>query len=292
MLPAEISDSLFSLFKKILHFDLQIISDSVLSGGSINQVLRLKTNRGYFCLKYNRNGSFPEMFKKEAMGLDILRNAGEIRVPLVIGTDDSGQYSYLLLEFITSAPVGAGFMAGFGHSLARLHRHTGEYFGLSHDNYMGSLQQSNRPNNNFPDFFIRERLAKQLDLAMKNDYLSKEELQKFDQLHEKLPGIIPAEKPSLIHGDLWNGNFIVSEEGRACLIDPAVYYGHREVDIAMSTLFGGFGPEFYSAYQESFPMEKGWKERLDIYNLYPLLVHLNLFGSGYLGEIRRIIRKF
>lgn len=292
MLPAEISDSLFNLFKTVLNLDLQIFSDSQLSGGSINQVLRLKTNQSSFCLKFNRAGSFPEMFKKEALGLDILRIAGEIRVPAVIGTNDQGQYSYILLEFINSAPGIAGFMADFGHSLALLHKHTGEYFGLGYDNYMGSLRQSNRWNNNFPDFFIGERLQKQLVLARNKDYFSKDDLLKFDLLYKRLPVIIPAEKPSLIHGDLWNGNFITSEEGRVCLIDPAVYYGHREADIAMSTLFEGFGPEFYSAYQETFPMEKGWKERLDIYNLYPLLVHLNLFGSGYLGEIRRIINMF
>lgn len=292
MLPVEISDSLINLFNTVLRLDLKITSESVLAGGSINQVLRLKTNQGYFCLKYNKAGSYPEMFKKEAMGLDILKSAGEIRIPTVIGTDNAGPFSYILLEFIHSGPGMSDFMTDFGHSLARLHKHTAEHFGLSHDNYMGSLPQSNRLHNSFPDFFMLERLEKQLALSRKKGYFSKEDHLKFDRLYKELSGIIPAEKPSLIHGDLWNGNFIVSEEGRVYLIDPAVYYGHREVDIAMSKLFGGFSPEFYSAYQELFPMEKGWEERMDIYNLYPLLVHLNLFGSGYLGEIRRIISRF
>jgi len=103
---------------------------------------------------------------------------------------------------------------------------------------------------------------------------------------------LPEEPPCLVHGDLWSGNFIVSDKGRACLIDPAVYYGNREVDLAMSTLFGGFSPEFYSSYNEEFPLISGWKDRIDLYNLYPLLIHLNLFGSSYLGQVLSILRRF
>lgn len=292
MLPAEISHSLTRFFSSAVHPDIRLLSDTPLSGGSINHVLRLKTNHGIFCLKYNSSGTFPGMFKKEAAGLEILRNAGDMRVPSVLHTDDAGSWSYLLLEFIESSQKISGFFFDFGHSLAAMHRHTAPSFGLDHDNYMGSLSQSNKAHDSFADFFINERLEIQLGLAKKQGYFTKEDQVKFDMLYKALPRIIPEEPPALVHGDLWSGNFMVSEKGKACLIDPAVYYGHREVDLAMSMLFGGFGPEFYSSYNEAWPLEEGWRERMDLYNLYPLLVHLNLFGSVYLGEIRSIIRKF
>ena len=183
-------------------------------------------------------------------------------------------------------------MTDFGHSLAALHRHSSGFYGLDHGNYMGSLTQTNTKHPDWSSFFIEERLERQLIRAKNSGYFSTEDVVRFQRLFSQFKTLCPAEKPSLVHGDLWGGNYLVSGQGRACLIDPAVYYGHREVDIAMSTLFGGFDPEFYSSYNEVFPMEKGWRERLDIYNLYPLLVHLNLFGSGYLGSIERIIRKF
>ena len=157
---------------------------------------------------------------------------------------------------------------------------------------MGSLPQANTFHSDWSSFFIEERLEPQLVAARDSGYFSSHDDERFQRLFKSFPSICPAEKPSLVHGDLWSGNYIVSDEGRACLIDPAVYYGHREVDIAMTTLFGGFDPEFYSSYDEAFPMEKGWEDRLEIYNLYPLLVHLNLFGAGYLGSIERIIRRF
>ena len=137
-----------------------------------------------------------------------------------------------------------------------------------------------------------ERLDKQVRLALRNGLLDASAEKLFEKLYVTLDEILPEEPPHLVHGDLWSGNFIVSEEGKACLIDPAVYYGNREVDLAMSTLFGGFSPEFYSSYNEEFPLLEGWKERLDIYNLYPLLIHLNLFGSSYLGSILSVLRRF
>jgi protein-ribulosamine 3-kinase len=292
MLPPEISLAVTRFLKDNLYPDLQLRSDSVLSGGSINHVIRLDTNHGKFCLKYNSSTIYPGMFQKEAAGLEILRTAGEIRVPGVIFEGDAGPYSYLLLEYVDPVSKIEGFMADFGHCLAGLHRHTAPKFGLEHDNFMGSLAQSNTVHDDFPGFFIKERLGVQLELAMQKGYFSDEDLLKFERLYKALPGIIPEEIPALVHGDLWNGNFIVSEKGRACLIDPAVYYGHREADLAMSMLFGGFSREFYESYNESFPLEKGWRARLEIYNLYPLLVHLNLFGSGYLREILDITRKF
>jgi fructosamine-3-kinase len=292
MIPAEISASLTDYFSASPGIDFSLLSARSLSGGCINNVSRLDTSAGVFCLKYNVADSFPGMFEAEAKGLTLLSESGEIRVPRVICTGTSGKYSYILLEFIDSGRRKPGFMEDFGKRLARLHKHTDRYFGLDHDNYMGSLRQSNRLYRGWISFFREERIEPQLKIAKEGGYFSKNELAAFPRLYTKLIDIIPAYPPSLIHGDLWSGNYMVDETGDPCLIDPAVNYGHREAEIAMTTLFGGFDASFYDAYQQEFPMEPGWRERLDIYNLYPLLIHLNLFGSGYLGGILDVLRRY
>ena len=292
MIPQEITNSLVTFFAEQLSCKFQLISDNPLSGGCINNVCHLKTNLGDFCLKYNLASAFPGMFEREATGLTLLKEANEIRVPGVIHTGSGKQYSYLLLEFVSSVSPVSTLMDDFGRSLARLHRHTAELFGGDQDNYMGSLPQSNRKHSDWISFFTEERLEKQVRLAQSSGFLNHETIDCFRRLYKRLDTIFPVENPSLLHGDLWGGNWLVAENGKACLIDPAVYYGHREVDIAMTTLFGGFSSDFYTAYQEEFPLENGWRARLEICNLYPLLIHLNLFGSGYLGKIESIVRKF
>jgi protein-ribulosamine 3-kinase len=290
MIPREISDSISVFFNDRSSDSFRILSSDPLSGGCINNVCRLKTSQGDFCLKYNIRSEFPEMFESEAAGLSMLKDAGELRVPVVVQTGFGGRYSYILLELIDSGRRITGFMEDFGESLARLHRHTADYFGNEHDNYMGALPQSNRKHSGWVSFFVEERLKKQVTLA--GAYLSASIRSSFHRMYRRLEEIFPVEKPSLLHGDLWGGNYMVDEKGKACLIDPAVYYGHREIDIAMTRLFGGFDGSFYEAYNAEFPLEKGWQERMDICNLYPLLIHLNLFGSGYLGQIESIVGKF
>ncbi|MCK9421107.1 MAG: fructosamine kinase family protein [Bacteroidales bacterium] len=282
MLPTEI--------EKALSF--QIYAVRPLSGGSINRVYFLSTDQGSFCLKFNLAKAFPGMFETEAKGLSLLEHTGKIRVPAVVGAVTLTQYSYLLLEYIEASRRIPDFMADFGRSLAMLHKNSNSRFGLDHANYIGSLPQQNKWHDDWNSFFVEERLEYQIMLARNSGVLSENTRKQFDLLFPRLKDLFPKENPALIHGDLWSGNFITSETGRPCLIDPAVYYGHREIDLAMSTLFGGFSSDFYTSYDEVFPLEKGWRARLDLYNLYPLLVHLNLFGSGYLGSILSILKKF
>ncbi len=291
MIPEGVKTSISSYFSGDSGKEFVLNASSSLSGGCINNVSRLDTSHGIFCLKYNAADSFPGMCEAEALGLKMLSKAGEIRIPGVICTGAGGTYSYILLEYIGSARRKSLFMDDFGRRLARLHKHTHASFGLDHDNYMGSLAQSNRSHEDWISFFIEERIEPQLMLASRQGYFSSTELSAFQKLGKRLETIIPKYPPSLIHGDLWGGNYMVDENGNPCLIDPAVNYGHREAEIAMTTLFGGFDAAFYSAYQEEFPMEAGWRNRLAIYNLYPLLIHLNLFGSGYLGGILDVLRK-
>lgn len=284
MIPYEISSFLGT------HFQIRV--SRALSGGDINRVYRLDTSGGIFCLKFNLAEKFPGMFKKEAMGLSLLREADEIRIPSVIEVISLERYSALLLEFVDAGTPIKDYMFRFGVSLARLHDHTDSSYGLDHDNYMGSLPQSNRKHASWIDFFKEERLEKQLRLAMDSGRLSRNIGELFSRFFSRLDQLLVTDKPALLHGDLWGGNVMVSETGEACLIDPAVYYGHREVDLAMTTLFGGFSSDFYHGYESHHKLISGWRERLDLYNLYPLLVHVNLFGGGYAGTVRGILQKF
>jgi protein-ribulosamine 3-kinase len=271
---------------------IETISASAVGGGSINETFRLSTSIGNYFLKYNSADRFPGMFACEARGLEILRNRGPLTVPSVIGSDKIDNYSFLLLELITPSLKVLNFWEDFAQGLASLHKNTNKYYGLEHDNYMGSLSQSNRQHKDWVSFFIEERLEKQVKPGRDNGEIPSSIVHHFEKLYRVLPEIIPDEPPALLHGDLWSGNFMTGADGKACLIDPAVYYGHRESDIAMTQLFGGFSNEFYTAYNRAFPLAKGWEKRVDILNLYPLLIHVNLFGGGYLGQVRRIVERF
>jgi fructosamine-3-kinase len=261
-------------------------------GGSINNTLQLKTDSGNYFIKWNDAKRFPEMFAKEARGLGALAEANEIQTPEIVLYYDAGVYSYLILNFIEAGKQKDTFWQDFGRYLAKLHRHTDKNFGLDHDNYIGSLHQGNKKHIEWISFFIVERLEAQIRLAKNSHIIDSSLIKYFDKLFRVLPEIFPTENPSLLHGDLWSGNYLNSGNGSACIIDPAVYYGFREMDIAMSKLFGGFDSEFYSAYNEEFAMEKGWEQRVDICNLYPLLVHVNLFGGGYIETVKNIVKRY
>jgi len=292
MIPDQVLQALEEFFSTTLFSGFQLLSSIPLGGGSINEVYRLKSVQGDFCLKFNRSDSFPKMFQAEALGLKLLSGPGVIRVPEVICCQSLSDYSFLMLEYITSSKPISCFFEDFGHKLARLHKNRSELYGLDYNNYMGSLRQNNCFHSSWVDFFINERLDKQVQLASRKGLLSGPLEKQFERLYAQLDELLPEEPPCLVHGDLWSGNFMVSENGEICLIDPAVYYGNREVDLAMSTLFGGFSPDFYTSYEEEYPLIPGWKDRLELYNLYPLLIHLNLFGSGYLGSILKVLQRF
>jgi len=245
--------------------------------------------------------ALPGMFEAEAEGLRTLAAARAIRVPrvLAVGADA------LVLELIEPAPRGAAFAEDFGRRFAALHRRGGKACGFPRDNFIGATPQPNRPldarwedaapddGSGWPDFFLERRLRFQARLAgQRGDGGELERLldRAEARIRELLAGAI--EPPGLLHGDLWGGNYIVDERGEACLIDPAVYYGHREADLAMTRLFGGFDGAFYAAYEEAAPPAAGHQERLPIYQLYHVLNHFNLFGGGYHEQGSRILRRY
>jgi fructosamine-3-kinase len=261
-------------------------------GGCINNGVLLETNLGSFFLKFN--DKIPDdMFKKESLGLTLLNDTGIIRTPKPLGSGKIDDKNYLILEYIAGCQQKKDFWEDFGTRIARLHKEcTSGYFGLEYDNYIGKLPQVNTPKPNWIDFFIWNRLETQIELALKNNLVNTSYAEKFRMLYKKLPALLPDYPPSLLHGDLWGGNFMTGNDGTAVLIDPAVYYGNREIELAFTRMFGGFDEEFYSAYQAVWPLEKGFDERVDIYNLYPALVHLNLFGTAYLGQITHVINRY
>jgi len=261
-------------------------------GGCINQGGKLKTTIGSFFLKWNDDKKFPGMFEAESKGLQLLHRQNAIRIPKVIGHGKNNGHQFLLLEFIEQKSKLKNFWEQCGQSLASLHRCSSDLFGLDHANYIGSLLQYNHTNSNWINFFIEQRLEVQVTFAINNGVAPSAWAKKFQALYVKLPSLIASEKPALVHGDLWSGNLITDDKGEPCLIDPAVYFGNREADLAMTRLFGGFGEEFYSAYDESFPLPQGSEKRVDLYNLYPLLVHVNLFGGSYMHSVERILRAF
>lgn len=261
-------------------------------GGCINHGGHLQSPQGDFFLKWNYARRYPGMFDSEAKGLTLLLGASAVRIPRVVGTGVRGDYQFILMEFMSPARKVHDYWQMLGRQLAALHRISWNQYGLDHDNYIGSLPQENTPGHDWVNFFIERRLHPQLKSGIDTGRIDRNVAMQFDALYRRLPDVLVREAPSLLHGDLWNGNVIVDDVGHPCLIDPAVYFGHREVDLAMTELFGGFGQGFYEAYEETFPTQPDLQERLDIYKLYPLLVHVNLFGGGYLGEVRAILRRF
>jgi fructosamine-3-kinase len=265
---------------------------SFAGGGCINQGGKLKTTEGIFFLKWNDAKTLPAMFEAESKGLTLLHQQDVVRIPNVIGHVESSPYQFLLLEFIEQKSRSRNYWEQLGQKLALLHKSSGKFFGLDHDNYIGSLPQKNHLHSDWISFFIEQRLEVQVRRAIDGGIAPDSWAKKFDALYTRLSAVIIPETPSLLHGDLWNGNLITDEKGEPCLIDPAVYYGNREVDLAMTRLFGGFSSEFYSAYNEAFPLADGYEARVDLYNLYPLLVHVNLFGGSYVHSVESILRAF
>jgi len=292
MLSGKIIGLIQKLLSEKLSRKVEITKQNSVSGGDINIAYKVETSAGDYFVKINHASSFPAMFEKEAKGLKLLADSGEINVPDVIGTGKSNEEAFLVLKHIDSSTMKAGFWKTLGRSLARMHQHSHELFGLDHDNYIGSLPQSNTYHHSWVSFFIEERLEKQLKIARDDGKVNAGLIKSFESLYKRLPDIFPEEPPALLHGDLWSGNYMIDQEGNPCLIDPAVYYGHREMDLGMSLLFGGFDREFCNAYHDEFPLEKSWRERTDICNLYPLMVHVNLFGGSYVQSVSRIINKF
>lgn len=273
-----------------------IVEVRPVSGGDINEARLIVTQDGLqFFVKLNDSANGSRMLETEALGLGLLQQAmaiGGMLVPEVLASGSAGTTAFLLLEYLPAATPSHGFWEKFGADLAKLHQHSADSFGLDHDNFIGRLAQSNDYGSNWPDFYASQRLLPQARLAYQQEFFDLKDMQQLERLCRQLPELYPSEPPALIHGDLWNGNFLVHSQARAILIDPAVSYSHREMDLAMTRLFGGFPAAFYAAYQQTYPLAGDWESRLPLGQLYYLLVHLNMFGPGYLPAVKRIMKGF
>lgn len=259
------------------------------SGGNINEAAKVATSAGVFFLKWNENAP-DDAFELEVKGLELLQQKG-IQTPQIIAYGKQQGKNFLLLEYHQGLDK-PNFWGELGQNLAQMHQEKQDFFGLDYDNYIGSLNQTNTPEKDGIKFFADKRLQVQASLAFYNGLIEQKILDDFRKLYEKIPNILPQEPPALLHGDLWSGNVIISNQGKPMLIDPAIYFGFREAEIAFTKLFGGFDNSFYESYQYHYPLLSEFEQRVPLYNLYPLLVHLNLFGVSYLPAIQRTLKHF
>jgi len=284
-----------SIKKKVEDFlKSRIIDFQPVGGGCISNALKIKSQNGEFYFLKTNSSAKNDMFIKEAHGILELQKANAIKVPSVLLFDNE----FLLIDYISSGKKHKDFSENFGRKFALLHKFNSETYGFYEDNYIGSNPQPNiaseEENNNWTKFYFNKRILYQLQLAEEFGNSTNELRNGISALENKIEEIVTdsGEKPSILHGDLWSGNYMVNEDGYACIIDPAVYYGNREADLAMTKLFGGFDSRFYSSYNEAYPLAKGYEYRENIYKLYHVLNHLNLFGGGYYSQAMNMIKYY
>lgn len=259
-----------------------------LNGGDINDVFLISAKYTNYVIKLNSAHQFPHMFEIEAKSLKKLSKTQSFIIPDVVGHGELDKHTYLLLEYVETESH-HNFTETFAASLAKLHQHQSENFGLDFDNFIGRLPQQNLPKEkNAVGFYINLRLEPQFKLAHQNGF----EFKNLELFFKNLESIIPNENASLIHGDLWSGNYLITKNGKPCIFDPAIAFAPREMDLAMMKLFGGYPQGIFDIYNNLFPLQKDWEARISLWQLYYILVHLNLFGASYYDQAQQIIKQF
>lgn len=262
------------------------------SGGDISSAYRVETIMGQYFLKVNGAPFALEMFHAEQKGLQAIEETKTIAVPHVHLADTVEGESFLLMDFVESKRPTSSDYQSLGRRLAELHQCSRTKFGFPSDNFIGSLPQQNNTHTDWAEFYWFERIFPQLQLALKAGLVNQQMIPDENSAITLFREIFGDVKPSLLHGDLWGGNYVIATDGTPYLIDPAVYWGHSMVDIAMSRLFGGFGTDFYEAYHEIIPKSAHYDTQIELYQLYYLIVHLNLFGKGYYSSVSSILKRY
>jgi len=267
-----------------------VMRTAPVAGGDINDAFRVELAYGRTVFVKTNGRANPRMFPAEAKGLAWLAEAQALRVPKVLAVSDGSAPAFLVLEYLEPAPKSPVFDERLGRGVAALHRFGAPAFGLRHDNFIGRLPQANAALPTWSRFYRERRLLPQLRLATEQARAPLELRRGFDRLFARLDELVgPEEPPARLHGDLWGCNLHVDDAGEPCIIDPAAYGGHREMDLAMMRLFGGFSSATFAAYDEAFPLADGHEERVALYQLYPLMVHVNLFGGSYVNAVVRAL---
>ena len=269
--------------------DQKIISKQAVTGGDINAAYKLETPQGFLFLKHNSALKYPGIFEEEAKALNTYFTTGVVEVPKVLMSDVVENEAFLLLEWIEEGTPNKNTHYKLGQDLAKLHQCTSKSFGWTSNNYLGTVIQENEEKETWGEFFVENRIEPFIKKLKDSSLLSKKVS---DRFLERMSTFFPDEKPSLLHGDLWQGNYRINEKGIALLIDPAVYFGHREIDIAMTRMFGGFPSNFYRGYQEEHPLEYDWEDRIEVAQFIPVLIHAILFGGAYVQQVENILSKY
>jgi len=276
---------------KGLDFDIDNIFP--VKGGALNDTFCLESYKGKKFLKLNTAQNFPHLFEKEANGLNSIKQTGIFNIPEVIKFGETtNDFQYLILEWIDKIEPSIVTWENFGKKLAKLHQQTNENYGWTEDNYIAIIIQPNAYKSTWEQFYTENRIMPMIKLLVDKKLLNQKEQKAAENLCADLKNIFPNEKPALLHGDLWNGNILTRPDGDMTLIDPAIHYGHREMDLALADLFGGFDDVFFETYNEIFPLAENFKERKTIAQLYPLLVHAYLFEGYYIKDVKTILKKF
>ena len=264
------------------------------TGGDINEAACLSLSDGRRLFLKHNDAAPPDMFAAEAEGLSWLRATNTLRVPEVLAVHGArSETPWLLLEWIEPGPAAGDHDEALGVGLAALHGHLPGGYGFDRSNYIGTLPQSNEPAPGWARFYGENRLRPRIARAHADGLFDSSLMSLLDTLLDRLDDLVgPEEPPARLHGDLWRGNVHRSSDGAPVLIDPAVYGGHREVDLAMMRLFGGFSERVFDAYASVMPLAPEANDRVALYQLYPLLVHVNLFGASYVGQVERVVRAY
>ncbi len=272
---------------------LKMIKTQPVGGGCINNALKLSTSEGEFFLKWNSTAP-KDMFAKEAAGLTEMSQAESVLViPRAIFYAEQSDFpGLLLMEYLSPAMNTTGFDETLGRGLAQMHQKSAVEYGFHHSNYCGTTVQDNSWTTNWPEFYTQNRINSLINQIKKSRGLSLVEQKIFDKLIDRLPNLLPHSTiPSLIHGDLWSGNYMFTAKGPA-LIDPACYYADREMELGMMKLFGGFSTKVWGAYQEEWPLPEDWQQRNQLYQLYHVLNHYLLFGGSYGWQALEIVKRY
>ena len=270
-----------------------VVGSATAAGGDINRAERMTLADGRELFVKHREGAPAGMYAAEAAGLAWLAEPSALRTPAVVAVGDERPPRFLALEWIPRGSPAAGHDEALGRGLAALHRAGSPAFGLADDNFIGSLPQRNGLADSWPAFYGERRLEPLARMAADAGALPAEFLAGLERLRARLPDLCgPPEPPARLHGDLWGGNAMAGPDGAPVLIDPAVYGGHREIDLAMMRLFGGFSRAVFDGYAEAHPLAPGHEDRAELYQLYPVLVHVVLFGGGYARSAERILRRY
>ncbi|MFN4082287.1 MAG: fructosamine kinase family protein [Bacteroidia bacterium] len=277
---------------KILGSNEHVYAVYHIGGGYINHTYKVVTDKTSYFLKSNNAKLFPKMFELEMKGLETLAAYSSFKIPKPIGSTEINNNSCLLMEYIDSSIKKPEFYELLGRKLAQMHMQHANKFGMEYNNYIGSLKQINIQESNWADFYIYKRLEPMMALCVKEGLLKSDIFDKLSGLENFAKNEMPTENPCLLHGDLWSGNIIADDKGEPVLVDPSIYYGHREMDIAMTLFIGSFDEAFYSEYHNIYPLEPNWKKRIGFCLIYYYLVHLNLFGRPYLTKTLELINEY